>query len=152
VPPAIPARSSLCAIVIRAFKRLPVMKPIHRDQLVAASILLSSATTAYAHGCHPLPFKPGQSAVTVSGVSPVSDDDVVCYTFNAAENQSADVLVDSEEKIVLFSIRDVVDIQQTYRFITHARSYEIIMVSPRPYSGVDFSLTVSLHARTGKNR
>lgn len=74
--------------------------------------------------CHPVKFAGGTTSGDVVGTAP--PEDVVCYTLETGEGQTASVKVLQGNNII-FSILDVIDAQQDYSFTTKNKTYEIVV-------------------------
>ena len=92
--------------------------------LLLVAVVLSSKPLLAQGSCTVIRFAPGESAAEISGIAPPND--VVCYTVETGSGQTASVDV-IEGRNVIFSIRDLIDAQVSYRFRTEQTAYTILV-------------------------
>jgi hypothetical protein len=103
---------------------------------LAAICFIVAAQSVHAESCSPIQFERGHFSGTVEGVAPA--DGTVCYTLATGAGQQATLSV--EGRNVIFSIIDLVDARDRYRFTTKQKTYRIIVgqlmrsVTPEPFT------------------
>jgi hypothetical protein len=107
--------------------------------LIAAGLLpalMLPATVVAQESCTPIRFAPGHSSATVKGTAPPEDS--VCYSFAAADGQTAHLKVTGRNMII--SVINVGDARDSWTFRTKAQTYRFIVaqllrsVSSEPYA------------------
>ena len=95
---------------------------LSRTVLSAATLLALPMGVLAKTGCKPIQFAHGASTTTISGTAPA--EDTVCFTLATGKGQTANLKVTSGANTV-FGIDGMVDAQDTYRFTTEHKTYEI---------------------------
>lgn len=87
----------------------------------SAALTISGATAD--ESCTPIQFERGHDAATITGKAPA--DGQLCYRLATGAGQQATVTIDGQN--MMFSIVDVVDAQDHYRFTTEKKTYRILV-------------------------
>lgn len=100
-----------------------------------------AVTTAQAENCETILFQRGHSSASIEGVAP--PDSAICYQVTTAAGQTADIVILGTN--MMFSIEDVIDAQDKYRFITEKKTYRIyISQLMRSLTNESYTLNISI--------
>ncbi len=100
-----------------------------------------AVTTVQAENCETIQFQRGDSSATFEGIAPPNI--TMCYQITTAAGQTADIAISGVNMV--FSVEDVVDAQNKYRFTTEKKTYRIAVGQlMRTVTDEPFALNISI--------
>ena len=93
--------------------------------LLLTMMLAAQAVIAAPNSCEAIHFKAGSFSATVRGQ--VDPEEVRCYSIATAKGQTADLSVKSKNNNTIFSIEELADGLDQYKFITEKKTYKIFV-------------------------